>query len=227
MADYLPTRESELVTWASNFNTLVQAGAITYGLTPAQALQMGSLYTAFAAAHQTASDPATRSPSNIIAKNTAMKNMVACIRQLARILQANPSLSAQQKSDLGLTVRDVEPSPVNPPASAPMLDVLSAAGRLVKIRLHDSANPARRGRPDGVAGASVFSFVGPTPPAELSAWMFVGNTSRTGMDVQFDAQVPAGAVVWLTACWFNGKAQNGPACSPVNTNLPGGGAVAA
>ncbi|MCC7350779.1 MAG: hypothetical protein IT446_09435 [Phycisphaerales bacterium] len=227
MADFLPNRESELVTWANNFNTLIQAGAITYGLTTPQALQMGSFYSAFAAAYQTANDPATRSPSAIIAKNTAMKNMVSFIRLLARIIQANPNLSAQQKSNLGLTVRDTDPSSVNPPGSAPMMDIVSVVGRTAKSRLHDSANPTRRGRPEGVAGASIYSFVGATPPAELSAWTFVGNTSRTTCDVQFDADVPAGAVVWLTACWFNAKAQNGPTCAPVSTNLPGGGAVAA
>jgi hypothetical protein len=28
--------------------------------------------------------------------------------------------------------------------------------------------------------------------------------------------------VWLTAFWFNGRKQSGPACAPVGTNLPGG-----
>lgn len=142
-------------------------------------------------------------------------------------MQANPSVTGQQKSSLGLTVRDVEPTPINPPADAPTLDVLSAVGRSVKVRLHDSANPTRRGKPAGVAGASLFTCVGATPPADISGWTFQGNTSRTTADVQFPAEVPAGATVWLTAFWFNPRAQNGPTCAPVSTNLPGGGAVAA
>ena len=225
--DFLPTRESQLVTWSNNFNALVQLNAVSYGLSIPQSMTLDGYHSIFVTAYQTANDPATRSPSAIIAKKTAMANLVSYIRQLARILQANPALTNQQKSDLGLTVRDADPTPINPPADAPMLDVVSVVGRMVKIRLHDAANPTRRGRPDGVIGASVYSFVGATPPAELSAWAFVGNTSRTGHDVQFDAQVPAGAVVWLCACWFNAKSQSGPACAPISTNLPGGGAVAA
>ena len=98
----------------------------------------------------------------------------------------------------------------------------SVRGRTASLRLHDAAQPTRRGKPLGVSGAAVFSYVGAAAPADLAAWTFEGNTSRTRVDVLFPTSVPAGATVWFTAYWFNERKQAGPACDAVSANLPGG-----
>ena len=225
--DFFPGREADIVTWTNNFATLITANAVSYGLTAAQAASYSARSQDFIAKHQAANDPSTRSPSAIVAKDMSKALLAAEARLLARIVQATPTVTPQQKSDLGLTIRDQEPTPIPPPGAAPGLVVVSAAGNAVRIRLHDSVNPTRRGKPDGVAGASVFSFVGATPPAELSAWTFEGNLTRTTADVLFPAGTAPGAKVWLCARWFNPRAQGGPACAPVGANIPGGGAAQA
>ena len=60
----------------------------------------------FVTAYNLANADATRSPSNIVAKDDAKALLIANTRLLARIVQATPSVTPQQKSDLGLTVRD-------------------------------------------------------------------------------------------------------------------------
>jgi hypothetical protein len=40
-------------------------------------------------------------------------------------------------------------------------------------------------KPAGVSGASIFSYVGAVPPADMSAWKFEGNTSKTAVQVVF------------------------------------------
>jgi hypothetical protein len=227
MPDFLPSRDAELVTWSTNFNTRVSAAPTTYGLTAGQATAYDALHDAFVAAYNTASADATNSTANVIAKDDARANLKANARTLARIVQANPSVTNVQRSELGLTVRDAEPSPIPPPAAAPGLDVVSVSGNTVRVRLHDTLNPARRGRPDGVAGAAVFSYVGATAPSEAAGWTFEGNTVKTTVNVMFPAATAPGAKVWFTAFWFNAKAQSGPACAAVGTNLPGGAAMAA
>lgn len=224
--DFIPTREAELVTFSTNFKNLITASPTTYGLTAAQATAYGTKHTAWTSAYQTATDPSTRSPSAIIAKDVAKKNVIGEIRMLARIVQATPAVTAQQKSDLGITVRDTDPTPIPPPASAPGISIISAVVRTVRIRLEE-AGSTRRGKPDGVAGAAIFSYVGENAPALLADWKFEGNTTRTSFDVLFEPTVAAGAKVWVTACWFNPRTQNGPSCPPISTNIPGGAAQAA
>jgi hypothetical protein len=225
--NFLPDRESDLLTWSVNFDTKITASPTDYGLTADQATAYGTLHSAFADAYQTANNPDTRSPSNIVAKDVAKDALINNARMLARIVQATPAVTPEQKSELGLTVRDVEPTPIPPPASWPKLEIVAVNGRTVQIRLSDLENPTRRGKPEGVSGATVLSFVGEEAPSDPGLYKFEGNTSRTTASVEFPITVAEGAKVWLTAFWFNNRKQSGPACEPVGTNLQIGGAMAA
>ena len=225
--DFIPSRESELVTWSTNFDKLITANPVIYGLDLAQAAAYAALHAAFVAAYQTASDPSTRTPSSIVSKNDAKDALIASARDLAGIAQNFPGITDVLRSDLGITVPDTEPTPIPAPSDPPGLDIVSAVARTVRLRLHDFNSSTSRGKPDGVAGAAVFSFVGDPAPVELEDWKFEGNTTRTSFDVEFDPEVPNGSMVWLTAFWFNPRAQSGPAAQPVSTNIPGGLAQAA
>jgi hypothetical protein len=225
--DFLPTRESELVTWSTNFKTKITAAPTTYGLTAAQATAYTTLHNNFVTAYNTANDPLTRSPVNIIAKDTAKTALIANARMLARTVQGTSTVTAAQKEDLGLNPRSNQPSPIPPPASAPDIDIISTTGNTVKIRLHEAGEPTKRGKPAGVAGAAVFSFIGANPPTEMSDWNFEGLTTKTVLDIIFPAATSPGSKVWITAFWRNPRDQSGPAATPVTTNIPGGSAMAA
>jgi hypothetical protein len=144
---------------------------------------------------------------------------------LAKIIDGTATVTDAQRLDLGLNVR-ATPAPIPAPSQAPNLDVAGRLGTTVTIKLHDGSTSGRRRKPAGVQGASVFSFVGTggaTPPAELADWKFEGNTTRTKIDVQFDAALAPGTLVWLCAFWFNPRGQAGPGCTPVSAILAGGG----
>ena len=217
-----PAAEAELVTWSNTFKTKITRSPTTYSLTAAQATSYGTKHDAFVAAYTIAQDNETRSPANISTKDLQKAILIAEIRMLAGVSQRWPGMTNPLRIELGLPPRDFEPTPIPPPGAAPGIVVKSAQGRTVRIRLIDVAQPTRLGKPAGVSGASVFSFVGANPPAELSGWKFEGNTGRTTIDVLFPTSVASGATVWFTAFWFNPRKQQGPACDPVSANLPGG-----
>ncbi len=227
MPDFIPSSEAEFITWTTNFNSKINTSASDYGLTPTQASQYGGGHVAFLIAYNKANAPDTRSPTNLMAKNAAMKTLKNYARQLARIIQANPDVSDERKAELGLTVRKGEPAHIPPPGEAPDTDIVSVVGHTVKIRLHSASSASRRGKPAGVAGASIFSFVGDSPPASLSGWVFQGNTTRTIVDVTLPPETPNGAKVWLCAYWYNPRTEKGPVSAPVSTHIPGGMALAA
>lgn len=220
--DFIPAREADLVTWSINFDTKITATPTDYGLTALQATAYAAVHDAFIAAYNMANDPTTRSPVNITAKNTAKAALIDEARELARIVQATPGVTPAQKEGLGLNPRTNGPSPVPVPEEAPTLDVVVREGTMVRIKLHDGSG-SRRGKPAGVAGASVFSFVGATPPVEVSDWKFEGNTTRTVVELNFAAELPPGTIVWMTAFWYNPRGMSGPGCTPVSAILAGGG----
>ena len=217
--DYIPHTEADLLQWSSAYSQKITASPTSYGLVVGDATQLATLQSAFATALAAATDPETRGGSTIHAKEQARVNLVDYCRFLARQIQGTPSVTDQQKYDLGLTVRDTEPTPVPIPAHPPQVTIVSVSGRTVRIRMRDVQNPTRRGRPEYVAGATIVSYVGTEAPTGASNWKFEGNTTHTTADIQFPDTVPAGATVWIACFWYNSRAMSGPACVPISTNV--------
>ena len=159
-------------------------------------------------------------------KNAAKAQLLIIARELYAFVQDNTAVTDAAKIELGVVVKDFQPTPVPPPAEAPAIDILSVSGNTVRVRLHDAVDTSRP-KPAGVKGAAIFSHVGATPPATAQEWTFQGNTTKISIDVAFGAETPAGAKVWFTAFWFNTTALSGPAAAPISTNIAGGGAMAA
>jgi hypothetical protein len=176
------------------------------------------------AAYQTANDPGTRSPVNIVAKDTAKAALEAQTRMLARIVRANRAVTSTMRVELGLSQRNGggKSPAINPPDSPPRLDILSICGWTVRLNLR-SADSTRRGKPKGVRAATILGHVGDNPPSDAAQWSFLANTSVTTVDVSFRGNIPAGAKVWLTACWQNPRGDKGPWSEPVSTHVGFGG----
>jgi hypothetical protein len=154
-------------------------------------------------------------------KNADRTPLRAEARELARIINAFPGITNAQRIDLGLTPREGTISPLNPPAECPSLRVVSAIGRILKFKLQGQ-DTSRRGKPEGVAGATLFSFVGDEAPADIGQWKFEGSITRTEFDIEFPPTVAAGSKVYLCAFWFSPRSQSGPACEPVAAYIAGG-----
>jgi hypothetical protein len=225
--DYIPGREAEQVNFVGNFAAVVTLKAAALGVPLPLAASNQAAADDYAAAYATATDPATRTAAAVADKSDKRRASVASTRRVAAVVRANPDLGPHVMADLGLRPRDARHSPSPAPEAPPAVNVLSVFGCTARVRLTDPANPARRGKPDHVAGAQVFSHVGETAPANLSDWTNEGNTGRTALDLVFPPTLEPGARVWITARWFGPRFQNGPTAPPVTTRLPGGAALAA
>jgi hypothetical protein len=132
--DFIPAKDADLLAWAQNDSSRITATPTAYGLTAAQATALASLVTSFTSALSTATNPATRTRGTVSAKNAAKAPMVAMARDLARIINAFPGITNQQRIDLGLTPRSGQITPINPPTESPVMEVVSAFGRLMKVK---------------------------------------------------------------------------------------------
>jgi hypothetical protein len=230
MPDYLPSRESELVTWSNNFATQIAIDPPSIGLTAGQATTFGTLRTAFVTSYATANDPTTDSSSATAAKKAAKDAMVngpGGIRQLVKIIQAFPGTTNTQRVDLGIRVPDEDPTPAPIPDQAPLLQIEKTLGRVVTMNLRDSVDRDRRGKPDGVSGATILMYVGEDAPLDPMQWIFLANTTRTTVEMDFAPSVAPGAKVWLIAFWRNRRDEAGPAAVPVSVRLGDSMAMAA
>ena len=225
--DFIPSTDAGKLAWSSNYSTLVSAGPIPLGLTAGIATLLATKQALFASTMAAAIDPSTRGKATVFAKDAARKDLIAYCRLTARTISGNMNVTNATKLALGLTVPQAVIGPIPVPATAPDIDVVSVIGRTVKLRLHDAASATKRGKPRGVAGASIFSFVGAAAPTDASAWKFEGNVTRPTAEILFPDTVASGAPVWFTAFWYNPRAIKGPGCAVVGTNIQGGSAMAA
>jgi hypothetical protein len=216
MASFLPVKDATLLAWAQNFYAVANVAPTTYGLTAAQCTAFNTLVTNYQTA-LAACEPGVRNKSAVQAKNTAKAALKTNARLLAKLVEGTASVTNAQKAALGVNVRAM-PSPIPAPSVSPQLDIVSVTGRTVTIRLH-SSETGKRGKPAGVKGAAIFSYVGATAPTDPSAYAFQGNTTKTVNVVAFPESTSAGTTVWLTAMWFNERAMSGPACEPVSATI--------
>ena len=219
--------DAELLHWGDNFQGLTTASPATYGLTAAQADTFLALLDDYRGAFDLATEPSTRTGPAVAAKNTARDALRDEARRQISIVDGQAGVSPAQRLALGLNVRKPRPTPSPRPTSAPLIEVQSGVGNNLLVRLLNAAAPGRRGRPEGVIGATLFSYVGEAPAADESAWTYEGNVSRRTVTLAFGPALPAGTKVWVTAFWYNRRAESGPPAAPVSATLQGGAAMAA
>ena len=226
--DFFPRRLADVLSWARNFAATIQSDPERYSLSPEQSAQYALKLEAFATLYQAAHDPTTRTRGVISARNDALAALEAETRLLARIVRAAPAVTRAMRIDLGLSTSDGggKGAPTQAPDHAPNIAAAAIIGRTVSLRLRD-ASSLRKGRPAGVAGALIYTHVGEQPPADLREWRSNGVTTRTTAEITFEATVPAGAKVWVSACWFSPRGLSGPAAMPASVHLQDGASAPA
>ena len=213
--------DAQLNTGSAAFSAKITATPTAFGLVAAQATAYSTLNGLFNTAYLAAIDPITRTKGKVAAKNQTKVNLKAMASELAKIIQATPTVTDEQKIELGLNVR-AHPTPNPPPSVRPAVSVIAVNGRAVTVNITDAAVPSKRGKPAGCLGANIYSFAGTTYPVDPTAWSFEGTSTKRQVTVQFADSVAGGSQVWIMATWFNRTTQSGPPSVPVSTFVQGG-----
>jgi len=219
--NFFDRTDAELYTGGQNFVTVIGKNTAAYGLTNDQLASFNTASNNYGTAYLAAIQPETRTRGKVAAKNAAKSALKAIASDLTKIIDGTPTVTAQMKIDVGLNVRK-QSSPQPPPTERPAVNIVSVIGRTVTIRIRDTAESSKRGKPAGVLGASVYSYVGTTYPTDPTAWSFDGTTTKTTHAIVFPDSVANGAQIWVCATWFNRKTETGPISIPVTTNVQGG-----
>ena len=206
MADYIPKKDSELVSWCANFTAEVVVNAEEWEIPQAEVSRLQNAGDKFAALYAQADSPTCNSVI-IAEKNTARKALVKEIRSLADFRLKNPVISDGQRIGLGLHVRQTTHTPVPPPASRPELDIDVLDFRRLKISFRDFGSNTRA-KPQGVTGAVILYSVLDSPPEDITALSNSLLATRTPRILNF-SESERGKTVYVAVCWQNGKGEQG------------------
>lgn len=220
VTDYIPARDADLLSFASNFSTKITATPATYGVTAPQAVTYAALFSDFSTKLGLATAPATRTSVTVAAKDVSRQALVANTRQLANICQETPGMLAASIAALGLTVRQTVPTPIPAPTTKPVISLERTLSQQIVFRFRDESTPASRAKPFGAVALEFRSHVGTAPPASPAAAEYRGDFSRLPFTVDYDA-ADVGKTAYSYARWKTAKGLTGPWSDPLTVTVTG------
>lgn len=217
----VPKIDAQLRSYAINFSTRVAENPSSFGVTEPQSTQLESATNAFVTAYDTmmaGRDSGNRSQAQTVIKDDTKKTLLQILRDLYKVIGGMPSVTNDQRVQLGIHVPDVEPTPIPPPSDKPVITLGKADGFYLPFTVTNPGYPGK-GKGPGISGLALFTFVGPTPPQELHQWQFQANMSTMSGVIGFPPTLPPFSKVWVSGFFFNPRKQSGPMADPVSTNL--------
>ncbi len=216
----VPKLDAPLAEWSSNFQQRGNAQPEAFSLTAQMMAHYTILHNAFISAYNLSKAEGARSRALVQSKADHKAALAAYARELYHMVKASSAVTNENKTLIGVLVREAGGTPTPPPTQAPLVTVISVVGRVVSYKLVDREFPNSRRRPPNAAGAVVMSHVGATPPPiDSPMWKLEGQTGRNTFVVQFAQSVEPGTACWAVARWYSRRGQYSPACEPVQTYL--------
>jgi hypothetical protein len=219
--DYMPTTGEKMAAFSTNFAAIVNEEFEQFAIPRADATLYVTKAADFVAKLAAATNPTTRGKMTIEAKDLAMREIVELTRKFAKQITGLMTTTNAMRTRLGLPSPAEHRTPVPAPGTAPF-PKYAVDGRSVIWEMLQAAN--KRGKPKGVVGSMIWTYLGEVPPEDTNLWQFTMATSETKVTLPFPPSQTSD-VVWVTCNWKNAKEQTGPASLPVRLILPAGGAM--
>ncbi|MFT3787828.1 MAG: hypothetical protein QM770_16930 [Tepidisphaeraceae bacterium] len=214
----IPTTDGRLLSFAQNFHAVASAAPLEYGLVATELTAYQVTMTAYANALSAAQTPETRTRIAVEQKNAAKKALRSSSQSLAAVCNNWPQMTNDKRLMLGLTPRKPRVGRVDPPASAPRLEVLSVSANTVTV-IARNPTTGKRAKVANARSVAFYSYVGDTAPTDPNVMRIEATLTDTKTVLVFPTSLAPFTKVWLSACYLNPRGQAGPGCPPVATNL--------
>lgn len=207
---YIPTKESDLVTWADNFSDLITASPGTYGLLASDATSIQAVVAPYLTAYATAVNPITRTPVTVAAKDTARINMLDLVRQYAVAISLNAGVLTADKIAVGVNPRTSTPTPIADPTTSPDISITAALPLQHVLRFRDeTSSPSVKAKPYGVTQIQIFAQASATPITNPDAITFKQVGTKSPLLVSWDS-ADVGKQAYYAARWQTRTGKVGP-----------------
>lgn len=221
--DYIPKTDAGFAAWLLNFSLLLTASPTTYGLIAGDAVAVAAVNTAYQAAYPLATDPSTRTAGTVAAKNTARANAELVVRPFAVQISLNNAVTDLAKSDIGVTVRKLIPTPVPAPVDAPNLGINSMIPGQLTAGYNVVGNIGKA-KPEGAIGVEVVQSIGTVFSVDPAQCQIVGTFTKSPFRIGYLTEDSGKKVTvfarFTTRSGPGGRAQSGPWGLPLQFVAP-------
>ena len=218
MADYIgDLSDSELIVFAENFATALNAAPSDYAATAAQASDVGQKKNALLVSldtHETA-QAAARSATQT--KNSDRDALEAALRFIINQAKLN-KVGGDKVARLGAPMETVSDAPSNATRPIGICDTSQRFQHTLDFR--DESQLDSKRIPRGVLGAEIYRKIGGEPPASLKECNFLVLDTRTPYVIEYDGE-DAGKIVHYIFRWRFRDESTSPISETVSATVAG------
>lgn len=218
--DYIPSDDAGLISMVDNFSTAIDGGEAAFGLAEADNVALVAARNTFNNAVTALAAAKSAQLNATQVKNSSRAELVALVRQLARRVQAHPTISSAQLASAGLTVRDTTPTAVSAPTTAPILWIGTESKLTHRVHFYDENTPNSKAKPAGVFGLELYRKIGGAAPTSVADCEFVSLDTATPEVVEYNGD-QAGQMVYYIGRWATRSGLKGPESAVYSATVVG------
>jgi len=214
--DYLPRADSDFLLWVANFSSNISADPSAYSISEDNAAQLTALTATFQDAYLKSQSGTTRGPMSVVSKNMARADVEAFARQLAMMIQSNPSITDSQKIAIRIKVYKKTKTPIQVAASSPSLHISKIARQGHTLGYCDETTSTRKVKPFGTAFLQLHMWITPIGVTPTGRPDKSFSCSRTPIRIDFTPNDVGKQATYL-GYWINVKGAVGPVSNYVSS----------
>jgi hypothetical protein len=154
--EYLPYKDSDLVTWAQNFIAVLTPAAEELGINLAQLSPITNARIALTGAIATREQAEATAKATTQAQKNERDNLEAAIRVLVRQIQANPAMTDTLRAQLQITVPNRTRTRRTVGPEVPGVLLRANPGQVVVHFGTDPNNEQQNGKPGWALGCNIY-----------------------------------------------------------------------
>jgi len=208
-SDFLPSADGKLRDWATIFFAYLIIRLGKFNVPQSDYTPVHDAFVDFEAKLARAEDPETHTPGAVLAKNQARKVFEKALRPFIKAWIAfNPSVTDEDRLNMGLTVHKDHSTPVPDPTTFPEAMVVLPAAGIVQIHFRDQ-DADSKAKPFGVHGCEVGWAVLETEPEDWDDLNHSSFDTHTPINLTFSGH-DRGKNLYFALRWENTRGVKGP-----------------
>jgi len=165
---YIPVRDDDFFNFQGNLVNIVVTNAAAWGIPAPSVAALVARRASFEPLYTTAQNKTTRRRADVVAFRQSRKLYEKEIRAFVKAyLAANPLVTDEQRSEMALTIRDIEPTPRPKIATIPIIGLKAMGGGSIEVRCQVTTDQTRfsmHPAADGIETMYTLLPVGEVPP---------------------------------------------------------------
>lgn len=216
--DYIPSNDAELIEFARNFQAKTADSPTDFNLTAVENSELNTLIQTFKTDYTENNLQQTAARASRQKKDDSKKLLVPALRKQSQTAQTS-NITDEQRTELGLTVRDKTKTSVGAPETFPVARIDTKQQLRHIIKFYDSESESK-GKPAGVRGAQIWIKIGGEPTINEDDYRYLATDTESPYMAAHKAE-DVGKQAHYILRWENSKGETGAWSSAVSATITG------